>query len=181
MRIPTPHELGIHRLLAPISSPVSRLLDTRSRQRLASAVNIADLRDCASLRAHKMVFDYMDGGADDEISLRRNREAFDDFELHYRVLAGHDECDLSTSLFGRQLNLPFFCAPCAGQRMFHHEGEEAAATVCAEENALYCLSSLATTGLDEVRAINPNGAKLLQLYLWKDRGLVRDVLQAAVP
>ena len=81
--------------------------------------------------------------------------------MHYTVLAGHDSCDLRTSLFGRQLDLPFFCAPTAGQRMFHHRGEEAAATVCAEENTLFCLSALGTTGLDEVAAINPNGAKLL--------------------
>ena len=174
----TPHSLGVHRLLAPLR-PLARVLDVPSQRRLAAAVNIADLRSCAAQRAHKMVFDYIDGAADDEITCGRNRDAFSEIEMHYTVLAGHDACDLRASLFGCQLDLPFFCAPTAGQRMFHHEGEEAAATVCAEENTLFCLSALGTTGLDEVAAINPNGGKVLQLYLWKDRELMRDVLQRA--
>ena len=176
--MPTPHDLGVHRLLSPLK-PLRKLFDYPSQRRLAAAINISDLRQCASSRAHKMVFDYIDGAADDEITLNRNRDAYSELEMRYSVLAGHDEVDLSTSLFGRQLRLPFFCAPTAGQRMFHHEGEEAAARVCSEEQTLFCLSALGTTGLDEVAAINPSGAKCLQLYLWKDRELMRDVLQRA--
>lgn len=63
--------------------------------------------------------------------------------------------------------------------MFHRDGEAAAATVCAEEGAYYCLSSMATTGLAEVSSLLPEQPKLLQLYLWKDRALLRDVLQGA--
>ena len=176
--MPSPHSLGVHRLLSPLK-PLRQLLDYPPQRRLAAAINIADLRQCASSRAHKMVFDYIDGAAEDEITLNRNRSAYSDLELQYTVLAGHKEVDLSASLFGRELSLPFFCAPTAGQRMFHYEGEEAAARVCSDERTLFCLSALGTTGLDEVAAINPGGAKCLQLYLWKDRELMRDVLQRA--
>ena len=158
--------------------PLVHVLDAPSRSRLASAVNVADLRLCARARAHKMVFDYIDGGADDEIALSRSRSAYEDLELHYNVLSGHGTVDLKTELFGHTLSSPFFCAPTAGQRMFHRDGEAAAATVCAENNMLFCLSALGTTGLDEIAATN-DGPKLLQLYLWKDRALVRDVLQRA--
>jgi L-lactate dehydrogenase (cytochrome) len=141
-------------------------------------VNVADLRDCAKARAHKMVFDYIDGGADDEITLNRSRSAYSELEMHFNVLSGHGSVDMKTSLFGSDMGLPFFCAPTAGQRMFHRDGEAAAATVCAENDMLFCLSALGTTGLDEVAAIH-GGPKLLQLYLWKDRAVVRDVLQRA--
>lgn len=176
--MPTPHDLGIHHVLSRLR-PLGILLDYSSRQRLAAAVNIADLRDCAERRAHKMVFDYMDGGCDDELSLRRNRETYSELELHYGVLCGHAAVDMSTKLFGREVDLPFFCAPTAGQKMFHVDGEAAAATVCADARALYCLSAMATTGISEIARLNPSGPKLLQLYLWKDREIVRDVLQQA--
>lgn len=126
-----------------------------------------------------MVFDYIDGGADDEITLQRNREAYAEFEMHYSVLSGFGPADMSTRLFGHEVSLPFFAAPTAGQKMFHRDGEAAAATVCAEEGAYYCLSTMATTGLDEISELLPTQPKLLQLYLWKDRELLRDVLQRA--
>ena len=168
---------SLHRLLSPLK-PLVRVLDVPSRRRLAAAVNVADLRECASARAHKMVFDYIDGGADDEIALNRSRSAYSELEMHYHVLSGHGSIDLSTSLFGHELGLPFFCAPTAGQRMFHPDGETAAASVCADNSMLFCLSALGTTSLEEIAAIH-TGPKVLQLYLWKDRGLVKDVLQRA--
>ena len=168
---------ALHRLCAPLR-PLVPLLDVGHGRRLAAAVNLADLRSCAEARAHKMVFDYIDGGADDEITLQRSRSVYSDLDMHYDVLSGHGTVDLRTKLFGHSLGLPFFCAPTAGQRMFHVDGEEAAATVSAEHSMLFCLSSLATTGLEDVAAIH-SGPKLLQLYLWKDRAIVRDILQRA--
>lgn len=141
-------------------------------------MNIADLRKCAAARAHKMVFDYIDGAADDEIAMDRSRSAYDDLETHYAVLGGHGAVDLRTSILGHDVGMPFFCAPTAGQRLFHHEGERAAATVCNEQSLLFCLSTLGTTSFDDVSALH-GGPKLLQLYLWKDRAIVRDMLQRA--
>ena len=146
--MPSPHKLGVHKLLAPLR-PMLKWIDAPSRARLnaKSVQSIADLRKLAKSRAHRMVFDYIDGGADDEITLQRNREAYAEFEMHYSVLSGFGPADMSTRLFGHEVSLPFFAAPTAGQKMFHRDGEAAAATVCAEEGAYFCISSMATTGL----------------------------------
>jgi len=179
--MPSPHSLGVHKLLGPLRSTLGRLLDAPSSARIASkhVACVADVRALARQRAHRMVFDYIDGGSDDEISLRRNAQAFAELEMHYGVLSGHGPADFRTRLFGSDTALPFFVAPTAGQKMFHRDGEVAAATVCAEEGGYYCLSSMATTGLAEVSSLLPEQPKLLQLYLWKDRELLRDVLQGA--
>jgi len=80
----TPHKLGVDKILKHI--PLNAIFDAPSKRRLAKAVNIADLRLCAKARAHKMVFDYLDAGADDEISLRRGKDAYSQLEMHYHVL-----------------------------------------------------------------------------------------------
>jgi len=158
----------LHRLLQPHLAalrPLVSLVDALPRRRLAAAINVADVRECARARAHRMVFGYLDSGADDGIALRRSNEAFSTLELHYRVnsqpksprpsLADHEppvskvlagnlptvsgsthprgrRIDLSTSLFGHKVGLPFFTAPTAGNRMFHCEGEVAVASVAEE-------------------------------------------------
>ena len=88
---------------------------------------------------HRMCFGYLDSGADDEVTLRRSKDAFLERELHYRVLAGTkpETLDVSTRLMGADLALPFFSCPCAGNRMFHHEGEVAVAAVARERGSLY--------------------------------------------
>jgi len=173
----TPHKLGIHKILKHI--PLNLIFDAPSKRRLAKAVNIADLRLCAKARAHKMVFDYLDAGADDEISLRRAKDAYSELEMHYHILAGiKPPLDLSTKIFGEDVKLPFFACPTAGNRMFHWEGETAAAKAAAHHGTLYGLSSLATTGITEIGAIY-DGPKVFQLYVWKDRELVKEVLAKA--
>ena len=73
----------------------------------------------------QMVFDYLDAGADDEISLRRGKDAYTELEMHYKILAGiKPPLDLSTKIFGQDVKLPFFGCPTAGNRMFHWEGGE---------------------------------------------------------
>jgi isopentenyl diphosphate isomerase/L-lactate dehydrogenase-like FMN-dependent dehydrogenase len=126
-----------------------------------------------------MVFDYLDGGADDEITLRRNKDAFSEIEMHFKISAGIQQpLDLSTKIFGCDVKLPFFGCPTAGNRMFHWEGEEAAAKAAEHHGTLYALSSLSTTGIREIAELH-KGPKLFQLYIWKDRELVRDVLAQA--
>ncbi|KAJ1619425.1 l-lactate dehydrogenase [Pavlovales sp. CCMP2436] len=179
MKLPSPHDLGLHRLLKPLRPLVSPLVDTLAMQRMRSAVNIADLRQCAKLRAHKMVFDYLDSGADDEITLRRAKDAYSELEMHYHVLAGlKPPLDLSTKVFGEKVSLPFFACPTAGNRMFHHEGESAAARAAQHHGTLYGLSSLGTTSIDDIAKMH-TGPKVFQLYVWKDRGLVQEVIAKA--
>ena len=93
---------ALHSLLAPLR-PLARVLDAPARRRLAAAVGIDDIRTCAKLRAPKMIFDYIDGAAEDEIALRRSRSAYSDIELHYNVLSGHATVDTRTQLFGHEL------------------------------------------------------------------------------
>lgn len=126
-----------------------------------------------------MVFDYLDSGADDEISLRRGKDAYSELEMHYKVLAGiKPPLDLSTTIFGCDVSLPFFGCPTAGNRMFHWEGETAAAKAAMNHGTLYGLSSLATTGIKEIGELH-KGPKVFQLYVWKDRELLKEVLAKA--
>ena len=126
-----------------------------------------------------MVFDYLDAGADDEISLRRGKDAYSQLEMHYKVLAGiKPPLDLSTKIFGCDVKLPFFGCPTAGNRMFHWEGETAAAKAAETHGTLYGLSSLATTGITEIGELCKS-PKVFQLYVWKDRELVKEVIAKA--
>ena len=146
--------------------------------RLANFHSIADLRRAAKSRAHKMVFDYIDGGADDEKTLRRSSAAFDDYVLSHRVLAGVDKPDTSIKLLGQTLEQPYFFSPAAGQRLFHKVGERAAATVAKEVGTAFCLSTLSSVSIEDVAAIGPE-ALWFQLYVWKDRGLVSEMISRA--
>lgn len=146
--------------------------------RLSQCLNIADLRSAAARRAHKMVFDYIDGGADDECTLSRNSSAFADYELHYRVLVGVDDPDTSTTLLGASIDSPFICAPAAGNRLFHTEGEHAVAKAAAAAGTIFCLSTLSSVSIEDIAALT-DGPKWFQLYVWKDRVLVKEMLDRA--
>jgi len=122
------------------------------QRRLSKAVNIADLRMCAKKRSHKMVFDYLDSGSDDDITLRRAKDAYSEPEMHYHCLAGlQPPLDLSTKIFGEDVKLLFFGCPTAGNRMFHTDGESAAARAAQFHGTMYALSSLATTAIHEIK------------------------------
>src|SRR5262249_54061635 len=135
---PKPHSLRVPPMTL---MAVSCLCDERvamSRDRaLAHCLDIADLREAARRRAHRMVFDYIDGGADDERTLARNCDAFADYELLFRVLVGVDAIDSSTTVLGHQIAYPFFPAPAAGNRLFHTEGERAVAKTAGEAGLIY--------------------------------------------
>lgn len=146
--------------------------------RIAQCLNIADLRDAARRRAHPMVFDYIDGGSDDEHTLRRNSAAFADFELHYRVLAGAAPVNCSTTILGQPVAMPYIASPAAGNRLFHVAGETAVARAAAEAGIIYCLSTLSSTSIEDIAAAS-RGPKWFQLYVWRDRSLVREMLQRA--
>lgn len=146
--------------------------------RIENCLNIEDLRRVAKRRAHKMVFDYIDGGADDERSIRTNSSAFDKFSLAYKVLNGVENIDTSTTLLGEAIDVPFFCSPAAGNRLFHVEGERAVAKAAAEVGTIYSLSTLSSVSIEDIAALT-TGPKWFQLYVWKDRTLVREMLDRA--
>lgn len=149
-----------------------------SQKKLENCYNITDIRQLARKRAHKMVFDYIDGGADDEQTLIQNKAAFTEYELLYKVLVGVANIDTSTRLLGHDLAVPFFFSPSAGNRLFHTQGERAVAKIATEINTAYSLSTLASVPMEEISALHA-GAKFFQLYVWNDRALVADMLARA--
>lgn len=149
-----------------------------SAKRLQNCLNISDLRQAARKRAHKMVFDYIDGGAEDEVTLARNASAFADYELLYRVLAGVEQVDMSTRLLGHTLDVPFFLSPSAGNRLFHKNGERAVAPAAQTYGTAYCLSTLSSVSIEEIGGL-VHTPKFFQLYVWNDRTLVKEMLTRA--
>jgi len=140
---------------------------------LKNCHNISDLRQRAKGKLPKPMFDYIDGGADDEWTMRRNTEAFDDYELMPNYLKDIDSIDLKTKVLGTELELPFFLSPTGMSRLFHHEKELGACRAANEFGTLYSLSTMSTTSLEEVAAATP-GPKMFQIYIFKDRELTRE-------
>ncbi len=146
--------------------------------KLADCQSIEDLRVLAKKRAHKMVFDYIDGGADDEKTLRENSSAFDQYRFQHRVLRDVSKIDLTTKLLGKVYRTPIICSPTAGNRLFHIEGEKAVASAAGDRGVVCGLSTLGSTSIEEFAATG-SGPKWFQCYVWKDRGLTRAMLERA--
>lgn len=127
-------------------------------------LNIADLRSAARRRLPRAVFDYIDGGADDEVTLRGNMRAFDAVTLRPRNAVGTPACDLRTTILGQELALPFLLAPIGSSRLFYPRGEIAAATEAGKAGTAYILSTLSGCRLEDVRRATP-GPAWYQLYL----------------
>ena len=165
-------------MLKPVVMPI---LDAPSKKRVREAVNIYDLREAAQKRAHAMVFGYLDSGADAERALRRSQEAFNDVQLRHAVLhgVGNGDINLETKILGFDTRMPYFLTSCAGQRMFHADGEIASAKAAKKHGLGMALSQLTTSTFEEVREAHPDGAKALQLYVWRDRVLLKEVLDRA--
>ncbi len=146
---------------------------------LARARNVADLRLLARARLPKMVFDYIDGGADDELALRRNEARLRDIELVWDALVDVSEIDTSTTIMGVASRLPFLIGPTATSRLFHPRGgERAVARAARRAGLIYACSTLASTSVEDLAAVN-DGPKWFQVYVWKDRALVAETLQRA--
>jgi L-lactate dehydrogenase (cytochrome) len=138
--------------------------------------NIADLRRRGKKALPRPMFDYIDGGSDDEWSLQRNTDAFNDYELLPNQLNNIENISLNTKLLGLELDLPFFLAPTGMTRLFHHEKELGVCRAAEKFGALYSLSTLATTSLEEVAAATAS-PKMFQIYMLKDRELTREFVQ----
>lgn len=146
---------------------------------LAHARNIADLRLMAKARLPRMVFDYIDGGADDEITLRRNESRFKDIELVWDALRDVAAIDTSTTIMGQKVRLPFFISPTATSRLFHpRAGERAVARAAHAAGVIYACSTMASTTVEDIAAAS-EGPRFFQVYVWKDRELVRETLARA--
>ena len=121
-------------------------------RRVDKAVNIADLRRLAQRRLPRLVFDYCDGGAEDEITMRGNCRVFDTITLRPRSAVLTPRPDLRTTVLGTTYDLPFLLAPIGSTRMFHPHGEALAAAAAGAAGAGYILSTLCGSPLEEVKA-----------------------------
>ena len=151
---------------------------TRAERLRVQAVNIADLRQLAWRRLPRGVFNYIDGGAEDEVTLRANSDAFRRWNFAPRVLADVSRVDTATTLLGQALPLPLVLAPAGFARMADPDGELAVARAAARARIPYCLSTVATRSIEEV-AMAGDGPHWFQLYVLRDRGLVRELVQRA--
>ncbi|TDD10081.1 alpha-hydroxy-acid oxidizing protein [Saccharopolyspora terrae] len=151
-----------------------------TRRRLSRAHTIADLRQLARRRTPKAPFDYTDGAAEEEISLRRARQAFRQVEFHPAVLRDVSAVDPSAEILGARSALPFAFAPTGFTRIMQHEGERAVARVAERAGIPFSLSTMGTTSIEDVARTAPNARKWFQLYLWKDRRASEDLVNRAL-
>ncbi len=144
--------------------------------RLAQCNNVSDFRDLAKRNLPWPVFNYLDGGADDEITLNRNTEAFNDYELLPTQLSDVSHIDTTTTVLGQEIEWPVFLAPTGASRLFHHEAEPAVVRAAHKAGTIYSLSTLGTTTIEDVAAIS-NGPNMYQIYIFKDRGITRNFVE----
>ena len=147
-------------------------------RRLRSAATVDDLRRIARRRLPRGPFDYLDGGAEDERTLRNNVDAFGRLEFRPNVLRDVSAIDTRTELFGRPSAMPLMLSPTGFTRMAHSSGELAVARSAERAGVPYSLSTLSTRSIEEVAAVS-SGVKWFQVYTWKDRGLVAELLERA--
>src|SRR6187431_2208541 len=122
---------------------------------LKDCFNFHDFRELARRRLPGPIFNYIDGAADDETTLRQNSASFERCDLVPNVLRGVADVDTSVTVMGQKLALPFYCSPTALQRLFHHQGERAVAAAAAKQGTMFGVSSLGTVSLEELRKAHP--------------------------
>lgn len=171
-RLPRPSEL------APLLRPAPFIRDATAR-RLRRAASIPDLRAIGRRRTPRAVFDYTDGSADGEHTLRRARQAFERVEFRPSVLHDVSSVDTGRDILGKRARLPFAFAPTGFTRMMHTEGERAVASVAAEVGIPYALSTMGNTTIEDLAAAAPDARRWFQLYLWRDRAFGKDLVQRA--
>jgi L-lactate dehydrogenase (cytochrome) len=150
-----------------------------TRRRLARSASVADMRLIAKRRLPRGVFDYIDGGAEDERTLRANSDAFAKVTFRPRVLRGVTDIDVSGRVLGESTAFPFIMAPTGFTRIADPQGELAVARAAERAGLPYTLSTLGTRSIEEVRTAAPDARLWFQVYAWRDRALVADMVRRA--
>ena len=141
--------------------------------------NTNDFRVLAKKKVPSPIFHYIDGGADDEITLKQNTEAFEKCDLIPNVLKGVEDIDMSVTVMGKKIELPLFFSPIALQRLFHHDGERAVGKVAEQFGTFFGISSLGTVSIEEI-GTNFSCPKIFQLYVHKDKGLNENMIEKCI-
>lgn len=143
---------------------------------LDKVLNIEDLRKIARRKLPAPLFNYIDGGSDDESNVLGNVDAFNSAKLIPEYLIDVANIDLSTKVLGREISMPLFLSPTGMTRLFHHDGETAVSKAAADAGTYYSLSTVGATTIEDVAAAS-SGPKCFQIYVMKDRGLTREFIQ----
>jgi len=138
--------------------------------------NFDDYRRLAKKKLPSPIFHYIDGGSDDEVTLKRNTESFNKCDLIPNVLTDVSNVDLSTTVLGQKIDFPLFLAATAMHCLYHHHGERATAMAAKKMGTMFGISTMATTSIEEIGELT-NGPKLFQLYIHKDRGLTDNLIE----
>ena len=138
--------------------------------------NIDDFRKMAKSRIPAPLFHYIDGGADDESTLRRNTTAYDEYDLVPNGLADVANIDLSATILGQKVSSPLFLAPTGMNRLFHHDGERATSRAAEKYGCYYSLSTLSSVSIEEIGSLTES-PKMFQIYIHKDRGLTYELIE----
>lgn len=170
-RIPNPRELADFIRFAP-----PRL---GTRQRLERALTITDLRRMAKRKTPIGAFEYTDGGAEGEVSLRRLREAYEQIEFQPEALQAQGEVSTATQILGAESSLPFGIAPTGFTRLMHAAGERAGAMAAGMTGIPFTLSTLGTTSIEDVARVNPAGTNWFQLYVTRNREIAYGLVDRA--
>ena len=145
-------------------------------RRLANCNNIWDLRRLAKRRVPRGPFDYLDGGAEDEITYARNTSAFSRYNLRPRALVDIENIDLSTTVQGQHIDLPLIFSPVGMPRLFHQDGERATSRVAARAGTIFSLSTVSSVSIEEVAQVC-DGPKWFQIYVFRDRDIVKELIE----
>ena len=138
--------------------------------------NYNDFRKLAKKKLPSPIFHYIDGGSDDEVTLNRNTDSFNDCDLVPNVLADVSNIDMSTTVLGQKIDFPLFPSATAMHRLYHHEGERASAKAVEKMGTIFGTSTMGTVSIEEIAEVN-QGPKLFQLYIHKDRGLTDNLIE----
>ena len=144
--------------------------------KLKNCYNFDDFRKLAKQNLPSPIFHYIDGGADDEVTLNRNTDSFNDCDLIPNVLSDVSNVDLSTTVLGQKIDFPLFLAATAMHRLYHHHGERATAKAAEKMGTMFGISTMATVSIEEIAKLT-SGPKLFQLYIHKDKGLTDNLIE----
>ena len=142
---------------------------------LQKCYNFQDFRKLAKKNLPAPIFHYIDGGSDDEVTLKRNTESFSKCDLVPNILASVGQPDLSTNVLGTKIDMPLFLSPTAMQRLYHHDGDLASARAAEKFGTFYSMSTMATSSIEEIANVS-SGPKLFQLYIHKDQSLTDNLI-----
>ena len=142
---------------------------------LNDCYNFEDFRKLAKKKLPAPIFHYIDGGADDEVTLNRNTNAFNECDLVPNILNSVGEPDLSITVFGTKINMPLFLSPTAMQSLYDPDGDKASARAAEKYGTIYSMSTMASFSIEEVSNIS-NGPKIFQLYIHKDQSITDDLI-----